>query len=139
MRDDFIATLTHDLKTPVRADILSLELLLKGHFGTLMPEQKEIIEEKQDKVSEDILKTYNYWVVVYDQFDNEISRDAIKYGTTIKDPDGNDVVVNGNKYFHTYVDYSPVQAPNPPAPLCSNTNTLIHFYNVQIHMQRLHK
>ena len=32
-RDNFIATLTHDLKTPVRADIMSLELLLKGKFG----------------------------------------------------------------------------------------------------------
>ena len=30
-KDNFIATLTHDLKTPVRADIMSLELLLKGN------------------------------------------------------------------------------------------------------------
>ena len=44
-KDNFIATLTHDLKTPVRADILSLELLLKGHFGKLLPEQTEILQE----------------------------------------------------------------------------------------------
>lgn len=44
-KDNFIATLTHDLKTPVRADILSLELLLKGRFGELNPEQTEIIQE----------------------------------------------------------------------------------------------
>lgn len=44
-KDTFIATLTHDLKTPVRADILSLELLLKGRFGKLNKEQTEIIQE----------------------------------------------------------------------------------------------
>ena len=44
-RDNFIATLTHDLKTPVRADIMSLELLLKGKFGCLSVQQQEIIEE----------------------------------------------------------------------------------------------
>lgn len=44
-KDNFIATLTHDLKTPVRANILSLELLLKGHFGELNSEQNEIMDE----------------------------------------------------------------------------------------------
>lgn len=44
-RDNFIATLTHDLKTPVRADIMSLELLLKGKFGCLNFQQEEIIKE----------------------------------------------------------------------------------------------
>ncbi len=44
-KDTFIATLTHDLKTPIRADILALELLLNGKFGDLKLEQKEILEE----------------------------------------------------------------------------------------------
>lgn len=44
-KDNFIATLTHDLKTPVRADIMSLELLLKGKFGELSIEQTEILSE----------------------------------------------------------------------------------------------
>ena len=44
-KDNFIATLTHDLKTPVRADIMSLELLLKGKFGELSTEQTEILSE----------------------------------------------------------------------------------------------
>ena len=38
-KDTFIATLTHDLKTPVRADILALELLLNGKFGDLNQKQ----------------------------------------------------------------------------------------------------
>ena len=44
-KDNFIATLTHDLKTPVRADIMSLELLLKGKFGELTVPQTEILSE----------------------------------------------------------------------------------------------
>lgn len=44
-KDNFIATLTHDLKTPVRADIMSLELLLKGKFGDLSAQQTEILSE----------------------------------------------------------------------------------------------
>ncbi len=44
-KDNFIATLTHDLKTPVRADIMSLELLLKGKFGELTAQQTEILSE----------------------------------------------------------------------------------------------
>lgn len=47
-----------------------------------------------------------YWVVVYDQYNNELSRTTAKYGTTVKDPSGNDVVVKGNTYFHTTIDYS---------------------------------
>ena len=44
----------------------------------------ETIEEKQEETSQtkkDILKTYNYWVVFYDQYGNELQREALKYGT----------------------------------------------------------
>ncbi|MFA6989641.1 MAG: response regulator [Candidatus Gastranaerophilaceae bacterium] len=44
-KETFIATLTHDLKTPIRAEIRSLELLLNGSFGSLNVEQKELIQE----------------------------------------------------------------------------------------------
>lgn len=44
-KETFIATLTHDLKTPIRAEMRSLELLLKGNFGDLNNDQKEIIQE----------------------------------------------------------------------------------------------
>ena len=40
----FLATLTHDLKTPLQAQISSLELLSKGTFGAVNNEQKEIID-----------------------------------------------------------------------------------------------
>lgn len=44
-KETFIATLTHDLKTPTSAQIRALSLLLNESFGELKKEQKEIIEQ----------------------------------------------------------------------------------------------
>lgn len=44
-KETFIATLTHDLKTPIRAESIALELLLKGNFGELNKEQEKMIRE----------------------------------------------------------------------------------------------
>lgn len=43
-RETFVASIGHDLKNPTLAQIRSLELLLKGSFGTFTPEQKEILD-----------------------------------------------------------------------------------------------
>lgn len=40
----FLATLTHDLKSPANAQINMLNLLLKGNFGKLNPRQYEMIK-----------------------------------------------------------------------------------------------
>lgn len=42
-RDLFLATLSHDLKNPLQAQISSLELLFKGMFGELNDSQREIL------------------------------------------------------------------------------------------------
>lgn len=44
-KETFIATLTHDLKTPTTAQIRALNLVLDGHFGQLNSEQHEILEQ----------------------------------------------------------------------------------------------
>jgi len=44
-KENFIAMLTHDLKTPIRAQIQALDLLLKDCFGALNPMQREIVNE----------------------------------------------------------------------------------------------
>lgn len=44
-KDTFVATLTHDLKTPTTAQIRALKLVLNEHFGTLNESQKEILEQ----------------------------------------------------------------------------------------------
>ena len=43
-REDFVATLTHDLKTPILAANRALNLLVEGDFGEIGGSQKEIIE-----------------------------------------------------------------------------------------------
>ena len=44
-RDAFYAMVTHDLKTPISAEITALQMLLKKNFGDLTAEQKEIIND----------------------------------------------------------------------------------------------
>lgn len=43
-KEHYIATLTHDLKTPIIAQKRSLELILKESCGNINPEQKELLE-----------------------------------------------------------------------------------------------
>lgn len=65
-KEDFVAALTHDLKTPVIAELNAIKLLLDGKFGELNHAQTEILEMmlKSDKdlieLSEMILNTYKY-------------------------------------------------------------------------------
>jgi two-component system sensor histidine kinase VanS len=40
----YVATLTHDLKSPATAQINMLNLLLNGHFGALNPKQYEMLK-----------------------------------------------------------------------------------------------
>jgi len=44
IREDFIATLTHDLRTPLLAELRTLELLTAGSFGTLNDKQTEVLQ-----------------------------------------------------------------------------------------------
>ncbi len=43
-REDFVATLTHDLKTPVLATNRAIQFLLDGDFGAISAEQRELLE-----------------------------------------------------------------------------------------------
>lgn len=42
-RETYVATLTHDLKTPTIAQIKALDLLLNNHMGPLNKEQREML------------------------------------------------------------------------------------------------
>ena len=70
-RETFVASLGHDLKNPTIAQIRSIELLLKGAFGEITYEQKEILEMVLDScrymngMLSSLLATYrNYGGVV---------------------------------------------------------------------------
>ncbi len=43
-RETFVASLSHDLKNPTIAQIRAIELILKGKFGKVLPQQREIME-----------------------------------------------------------------------------------------------
>ncbi|HSA07562.1 MAG TPA: response regulator [Candidatus Gastranaerophilales bacterium] len=65
-KETFVATLTHDLKTPVRAQITALELVLKGKFGEINKNQNEILSETLNSnkymfsMLDNLLSTYKY-------------------------------------------------------------------------------
>lgn len=42
-REDFVATLTHDLKTPVFAANRAIKLMLDGDYGSITDDQKEVL------------------------------------------------------------------------------------------------
>ena len=44
-RDTYFATLIHDLKTPAFAQIRTIKMLLDGNFGSLNPDQYQILKE----------------------------------------------------------------------------------------------
>ncbi len=65
-KETFVATLTHDLKTPVRAQMRALEMLLNEKFGKINDDQKNIIEETVNSnkymfgMLDNLLATYRY-------------------------------------------------------------------------------
>ena len=65
-RETYVATLTHDLKTPTIAQIKALELLLNNNLGELNREQREIITLTKDSCNfmydmlSTLLSTYKY-------------------------------------------------------------------------------
>lgn len=65
-RETYVATLTHDLKTPTIAQIKALDLLLNDHMGSLNNEQKELLTLTKDSCNfmyemlSTLLSTYKY-------------------------------------------------------------------------------
>jgi len=64
LRDDFIATLTHDLRTPLLAAIQTLTFFLEGAIGQLDDKQKLLLSTMQ-KSNEDLLGLVNALLEVY--------------------------------------------------------------------------
>lgn len=64
LRDDFIATLTHDLRTPLLASINAIDFTLNGELGSINPELTELLGVMK-KSSEDMLGLVNALLEVY--------------------------------------------------------------------------
>ncbi len=68
LRDDFIATLTHDMRTPLLAAIQTLKYFLEGAIGTLDEKQKVLLSTMLQS-NEDLLGLVNALLEVY-RFDS---------------------------------------------------------------------
>ncbi len=68
LRDDFIATLTHDLRTPLLAAIQTLKFFLEGALGELTEKQKVLLTTMLGS-NEDLLGLVNALLEVY-RFDS---------------------------------------------------------------------
>lgn len=64
LRDDFIATLTHDLRTPLLAAIQTLHFFLDGSLGNLEDKQKLLLDTMR-KSNQDMLGLVNALLEVY--------------------------------------------------------------------------
>lgn len=64
LREDFIATLTHDLRTPALAAIQTLEYFLNGKLGQLSDKQNMLLSTMK-KSNEDMLGLINTLLEVY--------------------------------------------------------------------------
>ena len=64
LKDDFIATLTHDLRTPVLASLNGLDFALKGTLGELNDELKKLFTTMK-RSTEDMLGLVNVLLEVY--------------------------------------------------------------------------
>ena len=64
MRDDFIATLTHDLRTPLLAAIQTLKFFLDGSLGKLDDKQSVLLSTMLQS-NEDLLGLVNALLEVY--------------------------------------------------------------------------
>lgn len=64
LRDDFIATLTHDLRTPLLAAIQTLQFFLDGSLGDVEARQKTLLDTMK-KSNEDMLGLVNALLEVY--------------------------------------------------------------------------
>ena len=64
LRDDFIATLTHDLRTPLLAAIQTLKFFLEGAVGEIDDKQRLLLSTMQ-KSNEDLLGLVNALLEVY--------------------------------------------------------------------------
>ena len=64
LRDDFIATLTHDMRTPLLAAIQTLKFLLEGAIGEIDEKQKVLLSTMLQS-NEDLLGLVNALLEVY--------------------------------------------------------------------------
>lgn len=70
-KDDFVATLSHDMKVPVIAELNTLNFLLEGRFGELNDKQKEVLNLMKNS-NQDLIELIQTLLDVQKLQENEI-------------------------------------------------------------------
>ncbi|MFH0702738.1 MAG: ATP-binding protein [bacterium] len=73
IKENFVATLTHDLRVPLLANVQTLEYLLKGSYGDLSEKQKFIAEQLISS-NKDLLRMVN---IILDSYKYEAGKQTL--------------------------------------------------------------
>lgn len=116
LKEDFVATLTHDLKVPVIAEANMLEFLLKGKFGQLSDEQIEALKTMSAS-NKELLELVQTVLDTYKVKEGEIELHLEQISIqkllseiagemeSIAQKNNNKIVVNAKTDFEIKVDY----------------------------------
>ena len=104
LRDDFSATLAHDLKVPIIAESNTLSFFLKGTFGEVSDKQKEALENMLQS-NNDLLKLVNTLLDVYkyDAISVELKKEPTDMNNLINSCI-NEISSLAAKYNHTIIN-----------------------------------
>lgn len=116
LKEDFVATLTHDLKVPIIAESNMLEFFLQEKFGTLNDKQKEALENMKASNKElldlvqIVLETYR---LKEDEIDLNLEKISVKKFlnivademTYIAQKTNNKIVVNVPEDYDIKIDF----------------------------------
>jgi len=85
-KEDFIATLTHDMKTPIIAELNAIEILLSSRFGELNDKQRETLELMRNS-NEELIELAEILLDTYKLQQNQLvlSKSAVNLPDFIKD------------------------------------------------------
>jgi len=113
LKEDFVATLTHDLKVPIIAETNMLELFLNESFGSINEKQKLALKNMQSSNKElldlvqIVLETYkigkmtlNKENIMLQSFIKEISEEM----SALAMKNGSEIIFNSNRDIRVFAD-----------------------------------
>jgi len=115
LRDDFIATLTHDLRTPLLANIQTLEFFNDGTFGEISEEQKKfllaMLHSNEDMLGlvNALLEVYKYesgnYVLIKDKFNlNDLINRCIQEVLALSNKKNVNIIFDSEETTSIYAD-----------------------------------
>lgn len=116
LKEDFVATLTHDLKVPIIAEANMLEFFLNGKFGALNEKQKEALNSMKSS-NKELLDLVRIVLDTYKVKEGEIelNKESVSIKSMLNDTademnaialkSGNNIVIKTGSDFSANIDY----------------------------------